>query len=153
PGVVISGHPDRHVMQVRLGIGKRAIPAFLKREHRLPWRDRWAAAWAGLGFVSKSCREAKLLHALRQSAVGCPEMIAAGEDDRGRAFLLLRELNRTLDLRCYLDMLASYPEERRQFARRLGEALAQIHETGFAHPDLYAKHVLVSPDGEAIHFI
>src|SRR5438093_4519493 len=53
-GVIVSGHPDRHVMQLTLGDGPTAVAAFLKREHRVPWRDRLWHAWFGLGWVSKS---------------------------------------------------------------------------------------------------
>src|SRR5438034_11100306 len=54
PGEIISGHPDRHVMRSHLG----ADPVILKREHRVPWRDRLASWRAGFGFASVSCREA-----------------------------------------------------------------------------------------------
>src|SRR5258708_6791023 len=87
PGVIVCGHPDRHVLQVILGTGAEAIPGYLKREHRIPWRDPLANAWAGFGFVSKSCREAQTLQVAQRAGVGCPEWIASGEDDHGRAFL------------------------------------------------------------------
>src|SRR5215472_11412029 len=103
PAVVISGHPDRHVAQVALGTGPDAVNAFLKREHRVWWKDRLAGAWAGFGLVSKSYREARVLQALERAGLPCPEWIAAGEDERGRAFLLVRELTRFLDLRVFLE--------------------------------------------------
>src|SRR5207247_3575961 len=86
PGVIIGGHPDRHVAQVTLGTGAQAIRAVLKREHRVPWKDRLANAWAGFGFVSKSYREALLLRSLRRAGIGCSEVIATGEDRHGHAF-------------------------------------------------------------------
>jgi tRNA A-37 threonylcarbamoyl transferase component Bud32 len=135
PGLVVSGHPDRHVARVQLG--GRSV--FLKREHRIRWRERLRAAAAGFGFVSKSVREARILSGLRQAGIRCPDWIAAGEDDDGRAFLLLEEVT-GIDLRQYLLGLR---EERCAFARRLGAALADIHRAGFDHPDLYAKHILV----------
>src|SRR5207244_3196548 len=58
PGVIYCGHPDRHVARVALG----ATPAFLKREHRVRWKDRLASAWAGFGFVPRAYREYRLLH-------------------------------------------------------------------------------------------
>src|SRR5206468_4220680 len=61
PGEVVSGHADRHVVHVLLGRGRERCAAFLKREHRVLWRDRLAAAWAGYGWASKSEREARLL--------------------------------------------------------------------------------------------
>lgn len=154
PAVIISGHPDRNVARVTLGEGAAAIPAFLKREHRIPWRDRLANAWAGLGFTSKSYREARMLAALRQAGIGCPDWIAAGEDGHGRAFLVVRELTGTMDLRVFLQSLPrACFHERRRFARLLGDTLAQVHRAGFNHPDLYSKHLLVDGLGEAVYFL
>jgi tRNA A-37 threonylcarbamoyl transferase component Bud32 len=152
--VIVSGHPDRNVARVTLGNGPSALAAFLKREHRVRWRDRLASFVMGFGFVTKSQREAQLLQALEQASVGCPEWIAFGEDSQGRAFLLIRALTDAVDLRRFLQEQRGLPiKERRCFARRLGAALARLHAAGFDHPDLYAKHVFVSADGETIRFI
>jgi tRNA A-37 threonylcarbamoyl transferase component Bud32 len=154
PGVVIAGHPDRHVAQVAIGSGADAVAAFLKREHRVRWKDRLANACVGFGFVSKAVREALLLQLLPRAGVAGPEWIAVGEDDRGRAFVLVRELTGCLDLRVFLRQLQSAPPgRRRHFACRLGEAVARLHDAGFAHGDLYAKHVLVEPHTEAVYFL
>src|SRR5579871_5176491 len=91
PGVIVTGHPQRHVLQLTLGAGPTALSVFLKKEHRVSWKDRLASAWAGFGLVSKSRREAATLQALARAGLRCPEWIAAGEDDTGQAFLLLRE--------------------------------------------------------------
>jgi heptose I phosphotransferase len=142
PGLIVTGHPGRHVARVTIGDDI----AYLKREHRVLWRDRLRSAAAGFGFASLAVREARTLTALRAAGVACPEWIAAGEDGQGRAFLLLAVLPGTIDLRQFLrDHAGSAPAERYHFARRLGAALAGIHEAGFDHPDLYAKHVLVAP--------
>jgi tRNA A-37 threonylcarbamoyl transferase component Bud32 len=150
-GVVCCGHLDRHVAQVTLGTGTEMVRAFLKREHRTRWRDRWAGAWAGFGFVSKSRREFAMLRSLEATDIGSPQAIAAGEDDDGRAFLLVREAEGCQDLRQVLRPVNPAPQHaRRDLARQLGAALARLHRTGFAHPDLYSKHVLVrqnSPPG------
>ncbi len=146
PSVIVSGHPDRHVARVKLGSRTTHVAAYLKREHRLPWRDRLTNAWAGFGWCSKSYREALMLQAMRREGVGCPEFLAVGEDGQGRAFLLVRELPESVDLRAYLrEGRFSDPTARCQFARELGEALARLHDAGFDHPDLYSKHVLVNP--------
>jgi hypothetical protein len=152
-GVVVGGHPDRHVVRVGLGTGPDAVDAFLKREHRVPWKERTANLLGGFGFVSKSVREARMLDSARRAGVGCPEWIAAGEDARGRGFLLVRTVRGAADLRAYLDRLSSRPAARRRFFRTLGEEIARLHAAGFDHPDLYSKHVLVAPDGELVHFI
>jgi tRNA A-37 threonylcarbamoyl transferase component Bud32 len=154
PAVVISGHPDRHVAQVSLGAGSDAVAAFLKREHLVWWKDRLAGAWAGFGLVSKSYREARTLRALHQAGLPCPEWIAAGEDEGGRAFLLVRELTGFLDLRLFLEQRRSAtPAERLRLARGLGEAVARVHAAGFDHPDLYAKHVLIHPETGEVRFL
>jgi tRNA A-37 threonylcarbamoyl transferase component Bud32 len=146
PGPVVSGHPDRHVAKVTLADGPAAVRAFLKREHVSPWKERIASAWLGHGFVSKSCREFQTLEALRDAGVSCPEPVAAGEDGLGRAFVLVREVPGAVDLRAYLrDHLAGRPAERHRFVGHLAEALARIHDAGFAHRDLYSEHVLVDP--------
>jgi tRNA A-37 threonylcarbamoyl transferase component Bud32 len=142
PGVIVSGHPGRHV--ARVAVGDQV--AYLKREHRILWRDRLRSAAAGFGFASLAVREARTLTALRTAGVACAEWMAAGEDNHGRAFLLLAALPGTVDLRQYLrDRAGSAPAERYHFARRLGASLADIHAAGFDHPDLYAKHILVAP--------
>jgi tRNA A-37 threonylcarbamoyl transferase component Bud32 len=154
PAVIISGHPDRHVAQVTVGAGTDTLAAYIKREHRVPWKDRLANAWAGFGWSSKSFREARTLRQLGQIGVGCPDWVAAGEDDRGRAFLLVRELSDAVDLRHFLGQRGqASPRQRRRFAHALGEALARLHAAGFAHADLYSKHVLVDPTCETIHVL
>src|SRR5688572_10861957 len=69
PGEIVSGHPDRHVVRVVLGTGRERVVGYLKREHRVPIRDRVANACAGFGFVSKSVREARTLEQLRAAGI------------------------------------------------------------------------------------
>jgi tRNA A-37 threonylcarbamoyl transferase component Bud32 len=162
PGVIICGHPRRQVVQVTLPAAPtarnpatgEAITCYLKREHRVSWRQRIANALAGFGFISSSQREAGLLRQLRQAGVGCPDWIAAGEDDNGQAFLLLRSVGSGIDLASFLRRRPSASWLlRRQFARLLGESLAHLHEAGFAHHDLFAKHVLVNPQDGSVSFL
>lgn len=154
PAVIVSGHPERHVGRVTLGSGPSAVVAFLKREHRVRRRDRLASALAGFGFASKSEREAKTLARIHDARIGCPEWMAYGKDGRGRAFLLARALEGAVELRRFLqDGSDATPSERRVFARKLGEALARMHEAGVAHGDLYAKHVFVDPCGQEVYYL
>jgi len=154
PAVVISGHPDRNVSRLTLKDAGAMLPAFLKREHCIRLKDRVLNALGGFGWVSKSRRECAMLQAFARAGIGCPEWIAVGEDEQGRAFLLLRELAEATDLRIHLrDHLQAHPRARRRFALRLGGALAQLHEAGFDHPDLYSKHILISHDSAAIYFL
>lgn len=152
PAVVIGCHPDRHVARVLVGAGAAAVPAFLKHERRVSWTDRLKNWWAGFGFVSKSVREARSLRALRAAGVGCPEVMACGEEERGGAFLLVRAAEDFVELRAFVrDFLPR--AARRQFARSLGRELARIHAAGFDQPDLYSKHVLVHPETNAVVFL
>src|SRR5206468_1422826 len=102
PETIVSGHPGRQVSRVSLGNGPEALTGFLKREHRVPWKERLLNARDGFGMVSKSLREAQTLETLRPHFAGCPDWIAAGELPDGQAFLLVRELSRRLDLRRFL---------------------------------------------------
>src|SRR5262249_38187058 len=97
PGVVYCGHPHRHVARVELG----GTAAFLKREHRVRWKDRLANAWAGFGLVAKAQREFRTLGEVAAAGLGCAEPIAAGADRRGRAFLLVRAVGGR-ELRAFL---------------------------------------------------
>ena len=65
PETIVSGHPGRQVSRVLLGDGPEALTGFLKREHRVPWKERLLNARDGFGLVSKSLREAQTLEALR----------------------------------------------------------------------------------------
>src|SRR6478752_5785561 len=69
-GTIICGHPDRHVVQVNLD-GHNLLPALLKREHRVRWRDRLLNAAQGFGLVSKSRREAQTLRELAAGGIAC----------------------------------------------------------------------------------
>jgi tRNA A-37 threonylcarbamoyl transferase component Bud32 len=149
---VVSGHPGRSVARVALADDDETIYAFLKRESRVSWLVRLAGAAAGFGFVSRSLREARTLEALEREGVGCPEWLAAGEDENGRAFLLVRETPGAMELRAWLRQEAD-PVERRRLARSLGAALAHLHTAGFSHPDLYSKHVLIAADPEGVQFL
>jgi tRNA A-37 threonylcarbamoyl transferase component Bud32 len=149
PGVVVSGHPDRHVARVQVG----GVLAYLKREHRVRLRDRIANFISGFGFITRSQREALLLQELAQAGIGSPEWIAYGEDDAGRAFLLVRALPGAVELRSLLKEHRASAELRRKVARSVGTALARLHAAGFHHPDLYSKHVYVSNDGSQVYFL
>ncbi len=98
---IVSGHPDRHVARVSFGVNSPFALAFLKREHRVTWKVRLINALAGFGWVSRSLREARTLQALQREGIPGPEWLAAGEDSRGRAFLLVRELP-GVELRAFL---------------------------------------------------
>jgi heptose I phosphotransferase len=151
-GTVVSGHAGRDVMRLTLGEGPDALAVYLKREHRVPWPVRLKSFFAGFGLVSRSIREARTLQALQREGLAAPEWLATGEDGRGRAFLMVRAVSAGMELR---EFLRSGPDAacRRRAARTLGRELARLHEAGFAHPDLYVKHVLTDPSGERVWFL
>lgn len=154
PGVIVSGHPDRNVARVILGTGIDARTAFLKREHQVRWRTRFANALTGHGPVSRSLREANVLERLHRAGVGCPDWIAVGEDHQGRAFLLIDNLAGSAELpELLMQHRNATTAWRARLARRLGEALARLHESGFNQPDLYAKHVYVNPADLSVRFL
>jgi len=153
PSVIISGHPDRNVARVRLP-GYPLVHVLIKREHRILWKDRWRNAAAGFGFASKSHREAITLQRLMRAKVGCPEWIADGVDERGRAFLLISEISDATELRRYLcDLRGVEAGARRRFLQRLGERIAALHNAGFDQPDLCSKHILVRRSDHSIWFV
>jgi tRNA A-37 threonylcarbamoyl transferase component Bud32 len=151
PAVIVSGHPDRNVSRLTLSAG--GLTAYLKREHHVSWKQRLTNWWAGFGLVSLSHREAATLHALERSGLGCPDWIAVGADGRGRAFLLIAALEGCVDLRRFLADESIDACRRRFLARRLAETLTRVHAAGFAHPDLYAKHVFIDPDHGCFLFL
>jgi tRNA A-37 threonylcarbamoyl transferase component Bud32 len=149
-GEIISGHPDRHVMRVRIG----EVDAILKREHRVPWKDRYSSWLDGFGWTSVSLREAAALQELHEADISVPEWMAAGEAADGRAFLLLRSVGPAVDLRRYLNERRTLSDrERRSFARGLAHEVAEIHNRGVEYPDLYAKHILIAPDDRRPTFL
>jgi hypothetical protein len=144
-GVILGGHPDRHIMTLDLGEGLG--PCFLKKEHRVRWKTRLTSWFAGVGWASKSVREARVLRAVADAGLGGPEVVAAGEAG-GRAFLLMRAVADAVELR---DYLASFPPGQvpSWAACWLGRELARFIAACFCHPDLYSKHLLVqrTPQG------
>src|SRR5207302_2205599 len=151
PGEVVGGQPDGHVVRVAVGWGGRRVVAFLKREHRVPLRDRLTNLRDGYGWVSKSEREGRLLRDLRRAALPVPRWLAHGEDGHGRAFLLVRAVPGAVDLRAFLARVGDWrPTLRRELAHRLGVLLARVHAAGFDCPDLSSKHVLVRSRGPSL---
>lgn len=142
PGEIISGHPDRHVMRVHLPDGSIG---YLKKEHRIRWKDRWTNWSAGFGWISKSVREGRTLQQVEPFGI-TPPWLAFGEDDDGRAFLLIGVVPDTSDLRRVLNETSSDAD----LPIRLGRFCAELHNAGIDHPDLYAKHFLINHETGAV---
>ena len=144
-GEVVGGHADRHVVKVELHTGVSTRAAFLKREHVVGRRVRYRNWRANFGWVSRAEREARTLQKLEARGLPGPQWLAYGEDDDGRAFLLIEELSGAIPLR---ELLADYTlsaDELRLLAERLGKMLAECHAAGIGTPELSAKHILVRP--------
>jgi len=133
PGVVVSGHVGRNVSRVVVG----DETAYLKREHRVRWRDRLRSFLDGFGPVSVSEREYRVIRRLRERGLPAPQILARGEVD-ARAFLLLVEVDGAVELR-------QLPRVDPDLAATLGRLIATIHNAGVDQPDLFAKHFLVNP--------
>lgn len=143
--LIVSGHPGRQVGRLTLGDGDSAKVVYLKREVNVRWTTRLTNFLAGSGWVSRCVREATVLEALERDGLAGPRWLATGEDDKGRAFLLVEEVPNAVPLVALLARLTD-PVERRRLAAEVGRTLGRLHEAGFFHRDLYAKHVLVCPD-------
>ena len=135
-GESVHHRPNRQVHRIHLG---GAGEAYLKTDRRVPFRDRWMSWRHGYGAVSKSVREGRVLRQLQAAGVGCPQVLALGEDD-GEAFVLLKGESELAPLDRYL---LSRPRESDAVLSLLGAELARMHGAGFFHPDLYPKHLLV----------
>lgn len=150
-GVVQSGHPNRHVLQLKLGHGSQTRTVYLKKEHVVPRKDRWNNFWEGFGFISKSTREYEVLQQLRKLDIGCPQPMAVGEDEQGRAFLLLESWEKSISLPRFLRNACRW--EKYRVLWHLGRAIARMHNAGCNHPDLYSKHILVHSETNSFCFL
>jgi heptose I phosphotransferase len=144
--LIVSGHPGRQVARLDLGAGR---VGYLKREQGVRWTTRLRNFLGGCGWVSRSVREAQVLEALERDGLPGPRWLATGEDSVGRAFLLVEEVPRSASLTVALRARPA-AAQRRKLARHLGATLARLHEAGFFHRDLYAKHVLVGEADDAL---
>ncbi|MBI1832348.1 MAG: hypothetical protein HYR84_12970 [Planctomycetes bacterium] len=144
-GILVNRHRTRHVEQVALS---QTQTFFIKKEFAVSWRDRFRNAWHGFGWCATLVREAATLQALRAIGIGCPEVVALGEDGR-RAFLMTRDESAMTELREILPTLDI--DGTRCLAEALGAELAHVHDAGFDHPDLFAKHILTAKIERGFH--
>jgi tRNA A-37 threonylcarbamoyl transferase component Bud32 len=144
-GVLVNRHRHRQVEQVTLPGTSQSF--YLKKEHAVTWRDRLRNAWDGFGWCATAVREGAMLQALRRAGVGCPEVVALGESGK-QAFVLLRDEAGMTELRTLLQQTGDHC----RLAEALGRELARLHDAGFDHPDLFAKHILTSVSDDGIRF-
>ncbi len=140
-GILVNRHRHRQVEQVTAGrydvLPEEGIRGLLGAIVYV------RNAWDGFCWCATAVREAATLpQALRRAGVGCPQVVALGEDEK-RAFVLMRDETGMRDLRT---VLAEMHDEcdRHRLADALGRELARMHDAGFDHPDLFAKHILAA---------
>ncbi|MCS7168687.1 MAG: lipopolysaccharide kinase InaA family protein [Gemmatales bacterium] len=126
----------RSVALLRIG----PLTTYLKREHRIAYKERFRNWWDGYGAVGKSLREWRLLRKALQAGFCVPRPLACGQQGR-RAFLLTLELEDFVPLDKYL--AGASAKELKLLSSRLPRWLARWHAAGFMHPDLYAWHVFI----------
>ncbi|HMP01440.1 MAG TPA: lipopolysaccharide kinase InaA family protein [Gemmatales bacterium] len=146
-GVRITRHHGREVSWLALD----GVQGFLKKQFRIPVKDFFSSWWGGFGWVSRSRREWQVLHLLRERQMLCPEPIAVGESGQ-EGFLLTSRLPHCIDLPTFL---RSGPTSARrwQVLKRLGARIADLHDAGFDHPDLYAKHIFIDERTGDVGFV
>lgn len=126
----------RSVALLRVG----PITAYLKREFRISYKEKFRNWWDRFGKVGKSVREWKMLQRAQQAGFVVPLPLACGQ--RGHsAFLLTAELVDFIPLDKYV--AGASERELRLLQKHLPQWLACWHDSGFIHPDLYAWHVFV----------
>jgi tRNA A-37 threonylcarbamoyl transferase component Bud32 len=127
---------DRRVERVVLGGN---LIGYLKKETRILGRERLSSWWSGYGWTSKSVREGMVLGEVGAAGIACPVVLALGEE-HGQAFVLLKEERGLEPLDRILHRRSAHI---RRLAKLIGSELGRMHEAGFYHPDLFAKHILV----------
>jgi tRNA A-37 threonylcarbamoyl transferase component Bud32 len=135
-GDLVNRHRHRQVEQVTLFESDRF---YVKKQTAVTWRERFRNAWDGFGWCATAVREGAMFQALHRASIGCPEVAALGEAGR-RAFVVLREAVGMCELRVALQECDQCGRAR--LAVALGRELARMHDAGFDHPDLFAKHIL-----------
>lgn len=153
-GILVNQHRKRQVEEVALPECDRRpgqFRLFLKKEFGVSWHDRFRNAWHGFGWCATSVREAAVLIAAKRAGVACPDVVAFGEHERA-AFVVLRGEIESVELREWLASKHT-DTERVALAERLGQQLARLHNAGFEHPDLFAKHILVDPNARRLCFL
>lgn len=137
---VLHDNPRRRVVALAGGeAGELLVKHFRLGSGRHRLRDRWKVR---LGW-SPAEREEGALRALHDAGVAVPEPLGRAELDGGDALLVLRFLPGV----SLLEALAAPARERRALLRSLGETVAALHRAGFAHGDLHAGNVRVTPAG------
>lgn len=153
PGEIVCGHPDRHVCRVVLQCGTARKVMYLKREHQVPIRAKLRNQRDGFGWVSRSEREAAMLNRLEETGLPGPQWLAYGDDETGRAFLLVDELVGAANVRTVMSDNGLSQADRRVLTHRAARAIATLHRAGFSTPELAAKHLFINPSTQSVTLV
>jgi tRNA A-37 threonylcarbamoyl transferase component Bud32 len=142
----------RHIDRIAIEHDGATVRLFLKREWQTYLKDRFRNWLAGLGWGTKARREWHVLTMMREAGLGCAEPVVAAERTgfRPQGYLLLCEIPGAELLCPHLARHVTWMTvaDRRQFWAHLGREVARLHGIGIDHPDLFSKHILITPGGE-----
>lgn len=154
----VAAHPDalkrskrggrRPLSEVETGLGTVLVREYRKGGVlRFVRGRRFFGSWRPLSELVLHRRLAALRVPV-SDAVGCVIL-------RGllgwRGFLLTKEVPGSVDLEAWLygvPLETGLP--RHEVLRRAGRAVRRLHDAGVSHPDLHAKNLLVTRDGEVL---
>lgn len=145
-GELVGSHGRREVVRMSLGCLGGSRTVFLKRFGPVHFKDALKDVLRLRAVRTKALAEFDMLCAFRRVGLAVPRALACGERhmlarDR-ESFLMVDSLapGRPLD-----EVLAELtdPDRRRSLAASVGNFVRRMHEAGFVHTDLFAKHLFV----------
>ncbi|MDW8242109.1 MAG: hypothetical protein RMJ88_02735 [Thermogemmata sp.] len=146
PGVIVNGHPSRHVRKVYIpSVGW----AYLKKQHCIAFKER---VWNWLHNqrpLSSAAHEGCILFGLSKITNNIAEWLVYGENRRNEAFLLLAEEDDVIESIYFL--------QRQEYEKRSGvlnefaNSLSRILQAGFA-ASIVLKHVYISRHNNKLIF-
>ncbi len=99
--------------------------------------------------------ELRVLTDARAAGVPVPEALGIVSRRRGlglrRGWLLVREVPGAVDLMAFL-VASPPPARRREVLASAGRIVRRLHDSGFEHPDLHFKNLLLAP-GDAVRVL
>lgn len=153
---IAPGNRGRETVRVRWQFGDETRVGYMKREHRIRWKDLLRNLFAFRGWWTKARAEFHVLQRLQQQGIACPRPLACVQKGflRPKACLLLDDLGEMRPLAEYLTrgMHGADVTQRARFFRCLGGEIARLHAAGVTQPDLYANHILVADQENAPRF-
>ena len=146
-GELVNAHPSRQVFRLELRGEDSALAVFLKRSGPIEGKEALFDLLKFRRVRTKATREFAMLCAFREGGLTVPEVLACGERHvlgRDRASLLVVEA--LPSGRALGDVLAEHgpTDGRKKLLHALARFVRALHDGGFTHADLFAKHVFAS---------